>query len=576
MSPASVMLLVLSAAWVSDVQAPSQTQVRRRTPMAMAVVDGGAWLYTANRDSGSITVVDTKSRRVVAEFDVGRALVDLAVAPDGRLLVVDRAASQLLVIAREGPRLSVEARIGVAADPIGVCVAEDGTFAVVSSRWSRRITVVALDRTGARPTHTVALAFNPRRLVVARGRVIVADAFGGKLAVVDPARGVVDSSRAIQAHNIGGLTLSCDGEGLLLTQQYLNAQAHTAADDIHWGFLMTNSVRSLRLDAVLSPEEDLVPGARLDHLGEPGHGAGDPAGVATLRDGRVIVALAGVDEVAIGPIERPDATRRKVGRRPLAVVNDPAESTAYVANAFDDTISVIDLALNLVVATIPLGPPRNEAAAEEKGERLFHDARLSHEGWMSCRSCHADGHASGFRADTLGDGAYGAPKRTLSLLGLADTPPYAWDGRMNTLEEQIRKSFQTTLRADHVPGDDQVATLAAYLRTLQPAPGLGQFESSDPAAVARGRRVFEKHRCDRCHLSPTYTSAKTYDVGLEDETGNSLFNPPSLRGVSQRERLLHDGRARRLEEVFTRFQHPADTELPREDLSDLITFLRSL
>ena len=57
-----------------------------------------------------------------------------------------------------------------------------------------------------------------------------------------------------------------------------------------------------------------------------------------------------------------------------------------------------------------LGPvPAPEPDAVARGERLFHDARLSHDGWMSCHSCHVDGHTNGLVADTLGDGSYGAP-----------------------------------------------------------------------------------------------------------------------------------------------------------------------
>jgi len=44
-------------------------------------------------------------------------------------------------------------------------------------------------------------------------------------------------------------------------------------------------------------------------------------------------------------------------------------------------------------------------------------------------------------------------------------------------------------------------------------------------------------------------------IGLIDETGNTRFNPPSLRGVHQRGRLLHDGRAESLRALFEDHQH---------------------
>ncbi len=152
--------------------------------------------------------------------------------------------------------------------------------------------------------------------------------------------------------------------------------------------------------------------------------------------------------------------RADVGSRPVAVVVARDEKKSiYVANHLSDSISIIDYTLvsqhnNRATATtserpagayasprdlyrevdvasqeIPLGPPAKLSAAD-RGQLLFYDGRLSHDHWFSCHSCHSDGHSSGELADTLGDGDYGAPKRVLSLLGVADTGPWAWNGSM--------------------------------------------------------------------------------------------------------------------------------------------------
>ena len=52
------------------------------------------------------------------------------------------------------------------------------------------------------------------------------------------------------------------------------------------------------------------------------------------------------------------------------------------------------------------------------------------------------------------------------------------------------------------------------------------------------------------HIPPSYTSNSKYDVGIHDEYGLKEFNPPSLRGISQRNRFFHDNRAQTLIEVF--------------------------
>jgi cytochrome c peroxidase len=232
----------------------------------------------------------------------------------------------------------------------------------------------------------------------------------------------------------------------------------------------------------------------------------------------------------------------------------------------------VDLKVEKLVAEISLGPSPPPAAAQ-RGEMLFFDAHLSKEGWMSCHSCHTDGHSNGLRSDTLGDGSYGAPKRVPSVRGVGDTGPWAWNGSMAELKTQVRQSVRSTMHGQAT--DDEIADLEAYLRTLPPPPPL-LGRDGQTAAARHGKHVFEAQACDRCHVPPTYTSPRTYEVGLADEFGKDHFNPPSLRGVSQGTAFFHDGRAATLDEVFTRFGHQVSKGLARKDLDDLLTFLRTL
>jgi YVTN family beta-propeller protein len=333
----------------------------------------------------------------------------------------------------------------------------------------------------------------------------------------------------------------------------------------------------------LAQRDDLLAGSRLDFLGEVGRAAGDPAGIAMLSDGRVALALAGVDEVVIERSDLSGFDRIAVGRRPTELVAGQDGRRLYVTNSLDDSISVVETHGPNATFTISLGPqPPLEAAA--RGERFFYDARLSHDGWMSCHSCHTDGHTNGQLADTLSDGSFDTPKHVLSLLGVADSAPFGWTGGMPDLEAQIRASVTSTMRGA-APTDDQVADLAAYLRTLSPVsagdrgPGTGA-DGVDLAgfqeAVRRGKEVFARQNCVRCHTPPTYTSNGVYDVGLADEAGHVEFNPPSLRGVGDRERLLHDHRAADLDEVFTRWRHQLQADLDDDELRSSLAFLRSL
>ena len=238
------------------------------------------------------------------------------------------------------------------------------------------------------------------------------------------------------------------------------------------------------------------------------------------------------------------------------------------------SISVVDVATAAKVGSIALGPrPGLDAVA--RGERLFADARLSHDGWMSCQSCHTDGQSNGLAVDTLSDGGFGAPKRVTSLLGVGSTGPWTWLGTTDRLEDQVRKSIETTMRGRPATAE-QVADLAAYLRSLPPPRVVPAEGIEAEQAVERGRAVFRSRKCAECHAPPEYTVEGAFDVGLADEVGHRSFNPPSLRGVSSRGPYFHDGRASNLPDVFLRHGHPRGSGWSEGEVEDLTAFLRTL
>jgi YVTN family beta-propeller protein len=551
---------------------------RLRRPTALLATEDGRQLLVANHRSGTISVIDTDPLRPVAEMPIGKGLADLARTPDGRrVLAVDEEGNELVVLTREAAALEVTHRIAIPGAPVSVRLASDGTRCFVAALWAHRLLVVDLTASPPLVTKAIALPFAPRcQLPVGKeDKVIVTDAFGGRLAVVDVRRGVVESVRSLPAHNIRGLALSADGKQVLLAHQVLNGIARTTREDIHWGNVIVNTVRSLSLAKVLSPEADLLAGSEQLTLGDVGHGAGDPASLTVRPDGKMVVALGGIGEMAVGPEKDGTWQYVKVGQRPTATALSSDGRRVYVASTFADTISVVDTSSREVIGEVRLGP-RPELTSSDRGELSFYDAQLTHDGWFSCHSCHTDGHTNGLLNDNLGDNSYGAPKRVLSLRGVKDTAPFAWNGGMPDLEGQVRKSLLTTMHS-LAASDKQVHDLTAYLRTLPPPPPLAAFDDKpEGAAVEHGREVFQKQSCATCHAPPLYTSAKTFDVGLADEVGNTAFNPPSLRGISQGGPYFHDNRAATLEEVFTRHRHQLKSELTKQDLADLLAFLRGV
>jgi cytochrome c peroxidase len=245
-------------------------------------------------------------------------------------------------------------------------------------------------------------------------------------------------------------------------------------------------------------------------------------------------------------------------------------------NTFGDSVSVVDLQARKAIGEISLGPQRDLTLAE-KGELLFYSARLSHDSWMSCHSCHTDGHTTGGLNDNFSDASFGAPKRILSLLGVSSTGPFAWNGGVAKLEDQIQNSVMQTMQSDKELSPAKMEALVAFLQSLEPPPSVQQLRGSeDLATIARGGQLFTSLSCSQCHAPPLYTTPDSYDVGLDDGEGNRRFNPPSLRGTGQRGPFFHDNLAETLEDVFLQHEHQLPRKLADGELQDLLAFLRSL
>jgi YVTN family beta-propeller protein len=550
-----------------------------RRPIALAFGDGGKQLFVANQSSGTISVIDTAARQVTGEFKIGARLSDLLVIPGTeRVLAADEGSDALVLCSIERRKVSVLHSLPLGAAPVSLQLSKDGSMCFVALLWTRAVAFVQVT-TREPPLKllaTVGLPFAPRKQLVTGSKLIVADSFGGSLAVIDIESRKLDSVRQLPAHNIRGLALSSDRTRLYLAHQTLSPLAQTTIDDIRWGNLIGNHLRSLGLQNVLDPEANLLNESELYSLGELENGFGDPSTIAVNENGKVLIASSGTGQFAQADETTFNFSRYELGRRLTAVALGSDQKHLYATDAASDQVVVATASAGNVITRIPLGPQRALQPAET-GEDLFYNARLSHNRWLSCHSCHTDGHSNELLSDTLGDGAFGAPKRVLSLLGSRDTGPWGWNGSAATLEAQIHKSIETTMRGAR-PSEDQVAALAAYLRSLQPPPGRGiaPLSPAQQAAVHRGEQVFKSQGCAKCHEPPSYTTARIYDVPLADEAGHTRFNPPSLRGISQRGAFFHDNRARSLAAVFNDTKHGLTESLPAHSLADLIAFLETL
>ena len=273
-------------------------------------------------------------------------------------------------------------------------------------------------------------------------------------------------------------------------------------------------------------------------------------------------------------------------------------------------------------------------AREELGRTLFFDPRLSAKGIMSCGTCHnpsfswGDGlpKAVGHGMETLG-------RRTPTILNLAWSSSFFWDGRASSLEEQalgpIQAPGEMNLALDKMVG--RVADKPEYAGLFEAAyPGEGinartvakaiaTFErgvvsaeapfdrwiSGDEKAIsASAKRGFElfngKGNCDVCHSGWRFTDDSFHDIGITgDDRGrgallpdievlNFAFKTPTLRNVDRRAPYMHDGSKGTLEEVIAFYNRGGDVgrpslseeirplQLSAKEQADLVAFMRTL
>ena len=548
-----------------------------------AIIPGPAGQSLLIGDStGRILWLELESKQLLAAADVATSLADLAALPRSKwFIAVDDQSHELMTIEHRDHSFAVHQRITMPAYPKRIAVSVEGSRVCVSCLWSQCVCLFEIKDAELSLRGTVDLPFPPLEvLAISDNQFVVTDAFGGRIAVIGQ-HGDVVAMHALQGHNIRGLLLDTTGEHVYLTHQVISRVARADFADIHWGMLMQNVITRLPWSEFVKPDGDLTEVAQQFRLGDTGHAAADPAGMAAVSD-HLAIALAGTDEVCLIPMNNNDARqldiqharRVPVGYRPLRLAVSPDGTRVVAANSLSGSLSVIEL--NRADAVRPehitVGDERHKITAEQRGEVAFFSARLAHDQWLTCHSCHSDGHSPDLLADTLSDGSYGTPKRIPSLLGVAQTMPWGWRGQLCELHEQVEQSISSTMHGQ-VANAATAADIVAFLQTLR-LPTIKSLSSA--ATLAAGRATFARLDCAECHALPYLTTAGVYNVGLADEEGVQEFNPPSLRGLRYRRAFFHDGRAASLADVIDVHHHQVPPDLSAEERDSLIEYLLSL
>jgi YVTN family beta-propeller protein len=574
-----------------------------RSPIALALSSDGSRLLTANATAGSVSLVDPRAGTVLHEVATGDRPAGVAIAPDGRRAVVTHWYGYDLAVLEVRPdRLEVVGRVEVGPEPRGVVIGPDGTTAYVAVGVANELVRIDLDRREV--TGRLAVGREPREMELTPDgkRLLVGNNRSKDMSLIDLGAWTVERTLPMQGENLRQIAFGPDGRAYVANMQ--NRHFATTAGNIDLGWVLGQRVTRVTLDGS-EPFATLT----LDVRGEA---AGDAYGLAIRPDGKVLAVSAGGthevlvfrldgkrlpwrsngsrDLMATDLAEDPDRFRRvPVGGRPAEMAFSPDGAELYVANYLADAVQVVDVEAAKLVRTMELGGP-SELSPERRGEVIFHDATRSFNQWYSCNTCHTDGHTTGGDYDTLNDGWQDlstahtrSRKKVPTLRRVAETGPWTWHGWQTSLEDSTVESFTKSMQGKR-PTDGEVADLVAYLKTLEyPRNPYRRPDGGLTPEAERGEAVFRsaKAACNLCHGGPELTDGKVHDVGL-GERGDRYegHNPPSLRGVYDKDPYLHDGRALTLRDMLVEGHSPEEVtggeSLSEQELSDLIAYLKSL
>jgi len=269
---------------------------------------------------------------------------------------------------------------------------------------------------------------------------------------------------------------------------------------------------------------------------------------------------------------------------------------------------VVEIKAPLGLPPVPIpadNPPT--AASIALGRRLFYDTRLSKDDTLSCASCHQPKiRFSDARERSTGVGGTTGLRHAPTLVNVAYSPMFFWDGRAANLESQVgtpiadvlemnqthdasiaklkdektyNALFQSAFGTDEINMVRVEKALASFERTILSGNSAfdryeykGEKNALSPAQI-RGLALFKdphKGNCASCHTIGSsyalFTDGQFHNTGqgfgdneefsdlgrfkitkLENERGQ--FKTPTLRNVAVTGPYMHDGKLKTLKDV---------------------------
>ncbi len=234
------------------------------------------------------------------------------------------------------------------------------------------------------------------------------------------------------------------------------------------------------------------------------------------------------------------------------------------------------------------------------GRVLFYDPILSNDNSISCNNCHSPFSAFTHVDHALSHGIHDSIgiRNSPALMNLAWQKHFMWDGAINNLDMQAlapighpaemassmkevvtklnktkmyQKLFFEAYHDSIATGEKTLKAIAQFMLTIISANSkydqvmnhTAQFTSQEES----GYQIFKKN-CSSCHTEPLFTSGEFANNGIgidsllndkgrmritQKKEDAFKFKVPTLRNIEFSYPYMHDGRFKKLKEVFNHY-----------------------
>ena len=549
----------------------------RGTPFGLVLDPAGTNLFVTCRTADKVIVLDAITLRELGSVSVGTGPVGVAFCPTtvgGRLVVANSSSDDISVLSTAP--LQEISRVTAGREPYAVIASPDGASALVANR------MVGLSSLKATPASEITVVDALKARAIRRESLDSAHLSEG--ICVAPARSWA-LNPLVKVRNLVPITQVANGwvmsSGLAITDLQHGGIVQMPLDEANDYFADPSGIvvdAESKRAYIASGGADVVSVVDLDRIARWLESAAPTARSDAIYD------LSLASEYVV------ERVRTKRNPRQLALT--PDGQTLFVAERLDDSVLLVDTRTLKRLGRIQLGDGGLDDPIR-RGERVFTSAAYTFQHQFSCRSCHPDGHVDGLSYDFDGDGIGDNLLDNRSLMGVAGTGPFKWNGKNSSLEVQCGPRFAKVLmRTDPFP-PKALRDLTTFINSRPPSRGIQIADGKLNPSQERGRAIFfathtpegkvipRERRCNTCHRPPLYTVRASFNVGTKGPFDSSeSFDTPHLLGIAASAPYLHDGRAQTLEELWTVYNtndlHGVSSYMNKIQLNDLIEFLKTL